>query len=364
MMDVWQSAVEGFHLVFSWPNIIYPIAGTLLAMFFSAMPGLGGAMLKALAIAFTFRWEPLPVMLLFGALVGGATFMGSVTGILFNIPGQNASVATMLDGYPMARQGRAKTAIGCSATASALGSTFGVFVLIAMIPIMRQAILAFGPAELLILAIWGLTTIAAVSRESMMKGLIAAGAGLMLAYVGQDPRTAEARYTFGSLYLLDGLGLVPVFLGIFALAEIVELLVSRRDTISGLSRADALKGSVWEGCRSVFTHWWLLLRSSAIGTVIGIIPGVGATVASFVAYGHAAQTSRDSDDLGHGDIRGVLAPEAANDAKDGGSLVPTLAFGIPGGVGTALLLGALEMHGLVPGREMLSNDMTLIFVLV
>jgi TctA family transporter len=360
-----QAAWEGLRLVFSWPNILYPILGTVLAMLVSIMPGLSGVTLMALAIPFTASWDLLPTVLLFGSLLGGATFMGSVSAILLNIPGKNSNAATTLDGYPLAQQGHARTAIGCSATASALGSTFGVLILIALLPVMRAAILLIGPPEFLMLVIWGLTTIALVTRGSAIKGLAVAGIGFLIAFTGFDPRTAELRYTFDSFYLRDGVSLVPVFLGIFAIAQTIDLVVSGRPTISGKTRVDELTGSLWEGVLSVFRHFGLFLRSSVLGTVVGMIPGVGGTVASFVAYGQAVQTSReDRDRFGKGDIRGVLAPEAANDAKDGGALVPTLAFGVPGGTGTTMLLAALILHGVVPGRELMTNHLDIVFVLI
>jgi putative tricarboxylic transport membrane protein len=187
----------------------------------------------------------------------------------------------------------------------------------------------------------------------------------MLSFIGLDPRTAELRYTFGSPYLYDGLDLVPVFLGVFALAQIIELAVSGRRTISGKTRTEELAGSVREGILSVFRHFGLFLRSSLIGAIVGVIPGIGAAVASFLAYDHAARTAgHDRDRFGRGDVRGVLAPEAANDAKDGGSLVPTLAFGIPGSATTAVLLAMLTVHGLVPGRAMLTDHLPLVFALI
>lgn len=360
-----QASWEGLLLVFCWPNILYPIIGTFLAMYFALLPGLNGATLMALAIPLTFSWDPLPVMLLFGAFVGGATFTGSITAILFNIPGLASNAATLLDGYPLAQQGKAKTAISCSATASALGSTFGIIVLILLIPIMREAIILFGPPEILMLIIWGLTTIAIITRSSVLKGLIMAGFGLFLSFIGYDPRTAELRYTFGIFYLHDGINLVAAFLGLFALTEIINLIISGRHTISGHSNVCKLSGDVWEGIRSVFVHFGLFLRSSFLGTVIGMIPGIGATISGFVAYGHAVQTAgKDSENFGKGDIRGIIAPEAANDAKDGGALVPTLAFGIPGGTGTTLLLTVLTIHGLTPGKEMLTTQLHLVFVLI
>ena len=365
LASIVTEAVAGWILVFSWPNILYPIAGTLLSMVFSVIPGLSGVTLMALAIPFTFNWAPIPVLLIFGAFVGGATFMGSVTAILFNIPGRNASAATMLDGYPMAQQGKAKTAIGCSAAASALGSSFGIIVLFLAIPFIRTAVLAFGPAEVLMMAIWGLTTLVVLARGNVIKSFSAAGLGLLLSFIGYDPRTAELRYTFGSLYLRDGLSLVPTFLGLFAMTEIISLMMSQRSTISGKARIQDLSGNLWEGVRSCFDHVGLFIRCSIIGTVIGMIPSIGASVASFIAYGHAKQSaSRDQAIFGRGDIRGVLAPEAANDAKDGGSLLPTLVLGIPGSLGTAMLLVVLNLHGITPGQELLDEKLRMAFILI
>jgi TctA family transporter len=360
-----QAAWGGLELIFSWPNILYPIAGTLLAMCFATIPGISGVTLMALAIPLTISWEPVPILLLFGSFVGGGTFMGSVTAILVNIPGTGPSAATMFDGYPMTRRGQAKTALACSATASALGSSFGVLLLILLLPVMPWAILAFGPPEFLLLAIWGLTTVAVLGRTGVLKGLGMAGVGLLVSFVGFDPRTAESRYAFGSLYLHDGLSLVAVFLGIFAVAETIDLAASGRKTISGKTRVEDLTGSAWEGIMSVFRNFGLFIRSSIIGSLVGIVPGIGGTVASFVAYGHAAQTARDGrESFGRGDIRGVLAPEAANDAKDGGSLIPTLAFGVPGSAGTALLLSVLILHGIIPGEELMSDGLPFVFALI
>lgn len=363
MEAIVHAAVDGFWLVFSWPNILYPLVGTLLAMVFSLVPGVSGVTLMALAIPFTLTWDPLPVLLLFGAFVGGATFMGSVTAIVLNIPGKNSNAATLLDGYPLAQQGRARTAIGCSAAASALGSTFGLFVLILLVPVMRPAVLWLGPAELLMLVVWGMTTVAMLVRGSPVKGLAMAGLGCLLAFVGLDPHTGEPRYSLDTLYLRDGLKLVPVFIGIFALAESLDLSVGSPVSISGRTRLADLRGSVREGVASVFRHFGVFIRCSVIGTVIGMIPGIGGTVASFTAYGHAAAHSKDGR-FGRGDIRGVIAPEAANDAKDGGAFVPTLAFGIPGGSGTAMLLTVLTLHGIAPGRDMLTTNADLMFVLI
>jgi TctA family transporter len=364
MHQTLDAALEGLRLVFTWPNVLYPVIATLAAMVVAFLPGVSGVTLMVLAVPFTLFWDPLPVMLLFGGLVGGATFMGSVTAILFNVPGTGPSAATLLDGHPLALQGEAKTAIGCAAMASAMGSSFGILVLIALIPVMSRAVYAFGPPELLMLLLWGLTTIALVGRGSISRSLAAAGIGLLLSFIGQDPRTGEARFTFGTLYLWNGLSLVPVMLGLFSIAEMLHLSLSPRATISGHSRIEQLSGSVRKGAMAVFRHFGLFLRSAAIGTCVGMVPGVGGTVASFLAYGHAATSSKHSERFGTGDIRGVLAPESAHDAKDGGALVPVLAFGIPGSESTAVLLAALLLHGVAPGRELMSRQLPLVFVLI
>ena len=363
MPPVLAAAWEGLTLVFTWPNILYPIVGTLAAMVVALLPGLSGAALMALAIPLTFGWDPLHVLLLYGALVGGATFMGSVTAILLNIPGTAPNAATLIDGYPMARKGMARTALAASATASALGSTFGVAVLIAVLPLIARIIPRIGPAEYLLLATWGLLAIGTLIRGSVSKGLAAAGLGLMLSFIGFDMRGADVRFTFGTLYLQDGLSVVPVFLGLFAIAETIDLIASRRVTVSGHTHVEELGGSTREGILAVFRNWGLFLKSSVIGTVVGMIPGLGGTVAAFVAYGEAARTDR-AGTMGTGDIRGVIAPESANDAKDGGSLLPTLALGIPASTGTAVLLGVMAIHGIRPGQELLSEGLPLAFVLI
>lgn len=364
-MAVTEAAWTSLALVFSWPYILYPVVGTLLSMVFAGLPGIGGATLMALALPFAFSLDPIAAMLLFGSFVGGGTFMGSVSAILLGIPGKPANAATVFDGYAMAQQGLAKTAIGCAAAASALGSTIGVAVLLLMLPLLRDTILMFGPTELLALGLWGLTTIVLVTRGSALKGLAAAIAGLLLTLVGTDRRSGDPRFTFGTLYLRDGLDMVLVFLGVFSLAEVIDLLASRKQTISGRDRLEELEGSVWDGCKSVFTHFPLFLQSSGVGAVVGMIPGVGGMIGGFVAYGLAVRgAGADSGKFGHGDIRGVLAPEAANDAKDGGTLAPALLFGIPSGASTALLLVALKQIGVAPGRELVTQHMDYVFLLV
>jgi len=365
METVLDAALSGFLVVFSWPNVLYPIIGTLISMVFALVPGVTGVAVMAVAIPLTIDWNPPAIMLLFGSLLGGATFMGSISAILLGIPGRNSNAATIIDGYPMARQGLGNTAIGCAALSSALGSTVGIALLVVAIPFLRELVVLVGPAEYLVLVIWGLATVATTLRGSPVKGLAMAGLGFLLAMIGTDPVTAEPRFTGGLHSLADGIGPVNVFLGLFAVTEGLHLLATGRRSVSGRLHAADLGGSVWRGMGSVLRHRFLFLRCSLIGTLIGALPGVGGTVASFVAYGHASQSAgRKGGRFGRGDIRGVIAPEAANDAKDGGSLIPTLSLGIPGSLGAAVLLGAMTLHGIAPGRELVTEHLGLVFVLI
>ncbi len=345
----------------SFPNIFIPVLGMLVAMVASFLPGIGNASLAALVLVATLSWDPVSVILLFGALTGGATFMGSITAILFNIPGNASSAAVLLDGHPMARNGEARTAIACAATASAVGSVFGVLVLLVLLPIVQPFLLEFGPLERLLLGVWGLLTIIAMPNSSSLRGLAVTALGLLCAMIGSDPTSGLPRWTFGSLQLFDGLGTIAVLLGFFTLSEIIGWRMNY--SIEGV-RPDRSSGSTRRGIAAVFRHWGLTLRSSVIGTVIGIIPGVGGTMASFVAYGQAVQTSRDPERFGTGDIRGVIAPEAAVDSKDGGSLLPVLAFGLPGSEAGVILVTVLAIHGLVPGTPMLTTDLSLSLTLI
>ncbi len=362
-MGYFEALAQGLGNVLSFPNIMIPIAGTLIAMATSFLPGVGITGLAALLMLATINWEPESVLLLFGALTGGATFMGSITAILFNIPGNSSSAATLLDGHPLSKQGKAKMAIAASATASAMGSVVGVFVLMAAMPIVRPFILEFGPLERLLLGIWGLTTIVAVPNTSALKVLAVSFAGLLAAAIGHDPTTAMPRWSFGSYELFDGLDTIAMLLGFFTISEIIGWRKDFRiSEVADMSAGgDGLRSGIW----AVFRHYRLMIRSSLIGTVVGIIPGVGGTVAGFVAYGQAIQSAKTGrENFGKGDIRGLIAPESAIDAKDGGSLLPALAFGLPGSEAGIILVTVFMVHGLVPGTPMLTVNLDLTFTLV
>ncbi|MRD47343.1 hypothetical protein GHT07_08640 [Caenimonas koreensis DSM 17982] len=362
-MSWFDAFAAGASNVFSWPGILIPVAGTLLAMITSFLPGIGNTSMVVLVMVFTMGWSPESVLLMFGALTGGATFMGSITAILFNIPGNVSSTPTLLDGYPMAQQGRPRMAIACAATASAVGSLFGVLVLLAALPIVRPLLLEFGPLERLLIGIWGLVTIISVPTSSKLKAAVMTALGLLAASFGQDPASGLPRWNFGVTDMSQGFNVVAMMLGMFTFSELIEWMRTFR---LNKSTADDSKGgdSIREGVMAVFRNLGLTIRSSSIGTLVGMIPGVGGTVAGFVAYGHAVQSTPDNSEFGKGDIRGVIAPEAAVDAKDGGSLLPAVAFGLPGSEAGVALIAVFTMHGIVPGMAMLTTQLPLTFTLI
>jgi putative tricarboxylic transport membrane protein len=355
---------EGAGHVLSWPNILIPLLGTLIAMVSSFLPGIGGTSIATIALLMTLHWDPISVLLLFGALTGGATFMGSITAILFNVPGNASAAAAQIDGHPISRMGYPRKAIAAAATASAIGSVIGVMALIMILPVVRPFILQFGPLERLLLGLWGLTAIIAVPNASALRATATAVLGFLLAMVGSDPVTSDPRWTLGSLSLFDGFSIVAVLLGFFTLSELVSWRTTYR--LSDAAPLGGERDSLWTGVGAVLRHLPLTFRSSVLGTVVGAVPGVGGTVAGFIAYGQAVQSAKQGDRslFGKGDIRGLIAPEAAVDAKDGGALLPALAFGIPGSEAGVLLLTALLIHGFQPGLPMLTADLSMSFVLI
>jgi TctA family transporter len=359
---MYESAIPALMAMFTWPAPLYLILGTLLGMLFGILPGLGGPQVLALLLPITYGMDPnLAIVLLVGAM-SSIAFGGSIPGILINTPGTGQSAATCFDGFPLAQQGKAGIAIGAAATASCLGAIFGAIVLTVLLPIGRQVVLAFSYPEYFMLALMGLSVIAVVSKGSMWKGLVAACLGLIFSTIGYDPITGSVRFTFGTDYLWDGIRLVPSFVGLFAIGEAIDMFL-KRGRIAQTAYTGKI-GNVRDGITAVFKNFGLFLRCSVIGTVVGIIPGVGGAVTNFLAYGHAVQSSKDPEKFGTGDVRGVIASEAANDSKDGGALVPTLIFGIPGSLEMAVFLGALIVLGLEPGPRMMMDHPETILVLI
>lgn len=357
-----DSILTGMGLLFTLKGVMYLGLGVIVGLIFGAIPGLGGTTALALLIPLTIGMEPYEAITLVGGVMGSAEFGGSVSAILLNTPGIAPNAATCFDGYPLAQQGKAGLAIGASAAASSLGGLFGVCILIAVIPIAKQIVLLFGPPEFFMLAILGLSAIALSTGRAFLRGLISAGIGLMLAFVGYDAVSGGVRFTLGSEYLWDGIALVPALTGLFAISEMINLSV-KGGTVAKETGAVRIT-RVYDGIKAVFENYPIVLRGSAIGAFIGAIPGVGGTVASFLAYSATVQISKDPGSFGKGNIQGVIAPESANNAKDGGALIPTLAFGIPGSAEMAVFLGILILHGLEPGPLMLIEHEGIVFSLI
>jgi len=337
--------------------------GVLIGLALGVIPGLGGIVGMALLLPFTFTMDPYAA---FGMLLG----MGSVTttsdtipAVLFGVPGTTGSAATVLDGHPLAKQGQAGRALGAAYTASLVGGVFGALLLAVSIPILRPVMMHIGSPQLLAFAVFGLCMVAALSAGTPLRGLTMAGFGILLALIGADPQTGTLRWTLDTLYLWDKLPLVPVTLGLFAIPELADMAIERR-SIAGDAKIDSRAGQ-WQGVRDVIKHWWLVIRVSWLGAALGAIPGIGAAVIDWIAYGHALRTEKGaSDTFGKGDIRGVLASEGSNNAKEGGSLVPTIAFGVPGSASMAILLGVFLIHGLQPGPDMLSKHLDVTYAMV
>lgn len=355
---------SAFVEVLDGGSLLYLISGVLLGLTFGVIPGLGGTTALALLIPVTYALDPLDAMYLAGGVMGATSFGGSITAILLNTPGTAPNAATCFDGYPLARQGKAGLAIGASATASALGGLIGLLTLLAFIPIAREVVLSFGPAEFFLLTVLGLAAIAVSVRGKLLRGLIAGCIGLLLAYVGSDQITGDIRFSAGIDYLWDGIPLVPTLTGMFAISQMIELALKGGSVAQKADKAAMKISGVGEGVVAVFRHWPVLLRGSVIGTVIGAVPGLGGTVAAFLSYSSTAQTAKDRDTFGTGNIKGVIAPESANNAKDGGSLIPTVAFGIPGSAETALFLAILVLHGMDPGPGILLYNQREIYGLI
>ena len=362
-MEYVDGLLQAFQSMQSWAFLLAFLVGCLNGIIFGMLPGLSGSVGIALMIPFTYAMQPEAAMGLFVAALAGQTFAGSISAILLNTPGTSPNAATTFDGYPLARQGRGGFAIGISATASLLGSFVGLIVLIVLFPVMRSIILAFSFPEFTLLGVLGLTAIAVASRGSMIKGLIAGLLGLLVSFVGFAPIGGDIRYVFDQPALFDGVGIVPVLIGLFALSEAIRLLTADESVATDISHLRFGRRQVWEGVVYTLRRPALVLRSSILGTAVGIVPAVGGTLASFLAYFQASKTVKDPK-FGQGDPRGVLAPEAANNAKDSGAALPTLAFGIPGSADWAIILGAMVIHGITPGPNLMREHPDVVWVAI
>lgn len=342
--------------------VAFMFIGVAYGLVVGILPGLGGIVAIALLLPFTYGYEiSATLALLLGAHIA-TIWGGSVTSILFQVPGAAKSLALVFDGHPMTQQGQASRALGASAMAALLGGIFGAIFLAISIPIVRPVMLALGPSEYLMLALWGLTIIATFSEGSLLKGMIATALGIMVAFVGMDPITGTPRFWFGIIYLLDGISFPVAMIGLFAVAEMIKLYVKGETIVNRVAGNE--RSSVLDGVKDTLRHRWLVLRSSLLGLWIGVLPGVGASIGGIAAYAQAVQTSKTPERFGKGAVEGVIAPDATLGANEGGGLMPTLAFGIPGGESMAILLVAFLGMGIVPGPQMLTTGLDIVFAMV
>jgi len=337
--------------------------GVVIGLAIGVLPGLNGIVGMAMLIPFTYNMDPHTAMALLLGMAAVITSSDFITAVLFGVPGHVGAAATVIDGHAMAKNGEAGRAFGAGFASSLAGGLVGAVVLALSIPVLRPVLLAIGSPELLAFTLFGLSMVATLSGRAPLKGLTVAGLGLMISMIGSRSESGTLRWTFDLLYLYDGVPLVPATLGLFAMPELCELAVARK-RIAGDNARNISMSSQWEGVRDVARHWWLVLRCGILGVGLGAIPGIGSAVIDWIAYGYAQRTEKNPETFGSGDVRGVIAPEASNNAKEGGHLVPTIAFGVPAGASMAILLGAFLMHGLTPGPEMLTKRLDVTYTIV
>ncbi|MBI2087623.1 MAG: tripartite tricarboxylate transporter permease [Deltaproteobacteria bacterium] len=374
-MEIFAAFGGGLVQLLSPPILLALIGGTLFGWIFGILPGLGPLNAMAIALPLSFWWHPITGMYFFAGIMGAASQGGAITSILLNMPGTAQNAATMFDGHPLARQGRAGWALGIAAGTSVYGAYFGILVLIVLIPVFLPILLAFGPAEKFWLMIFGLMAMTLAVQADMAKSFVAVGLGVLLTFVGLGgPEFPVERFTFGSTYLLDGLNLVAVLIGLLVVSESIAYLAQGIEgggdsvqLVSSGATGHSFRKELAEALRGLlvpFRYPVCVLRSSLIGTGVGAIPGVGGVVAQFLSYDAARAASRHPELFGRGNPEGLIAAESAVNAKEGGTLLPTLLFGIPGNAETALLLGAWQIYGIQAGPYFLERHADLAWALI
>ena len=344
----------------SGQHLIYLLAGVAMGLAVGIFPGLGGIVGLSILLPFLYGMDPTSALSMLIGLVAVIPTSDTFTSVLMGIPGSSASQATVLDGFPLAKKGEGARALGAAFSASLFGGLIGAVILTFVIVVAHDVILLFTSAELFMLTILGLSMVGVLAGGNLAKGLLACGLGLMFGALGGAPATGEFRMTLGNAYLGDGLPLVVIGLAMFAVPEIIDLLRAG----GSISRSQTLGQGWLRGLKDMWAYKWLCVRCAGIGCMIGALPGLGGSVVDWIAYGHVKQTSKDKSQFGKGDIRGVLAPESANNAKEGGGLIPTLLFGIPGSGSMAVFIGGMVLIGLEPGPSMVEGQLNLTYVII
>ena len=344
------------------PTILLLIfAGTVFGVVIGALPGLTSTMGVALLVPITFGMSPAAGLALLGAIYCSSTYSGAISAILINIPGTPSNCCTLLDGYPMTKRGESSLAIALATSASAVGGFLSVFALLFLAPPLAEFALQFGAQEYFLLAIFGVSVIASLSETNMIKGLWSGALGLFLSIIGMHPITGDIRFTMGIAELYNGLSLVIALIGLYSIPEVIESLQSLRGKVT---QSGAVGAGLIKDLLAVFKHKILIARATIIGIIVGIIPGAGCSIASFIAYDDAKRVSKHPEIFGTGCEEGVIASETSNNAVVGGSLVPALTLGIPGNAVSAVLLGGLMVHGLKPGPALFTENADIVYTFI
>jgi putative tricarboxylic transport membrane protein len=354
VFDVLQNLAHGFSVALTPTNLMFAFAGVMAGMIIGALPGIGTVVGVSLLLPLTYGMDPTTAIIMLAGIYYGAQYGGTITSVLINMPGESATVATTLDGYQMARQGRAAKALGIATIGSFIAGTFGVIVVTLLSPILANFALRFGPPEYFALVLLGFTALGAVSGNSLAKGLTSVVLGLLISTVGLDIMSGRPRFTFGYDWLLGGLGFIVVAIGIFGIGEILDgmMLPGGHPIIkTSLSWRNSIPSAA-EWARSRMA----IVRGTLIGLIIGILPGAGSTLASFVAYAVERNASKHPEEFGKGAIEGVAAPESANNSASAGAMIPLLTLGVPGSGTTAVLLGGFLLWGLRPGPLLFTQN--------
>jgi putative tricarboxylic transport membrane protein len=361
-VDLFANLALGFGVALTPMNVVLALVGVIMGTLIGALPGVGPASGVALLLPLTFGMPPTSGIILLVAMYAGSMYGGTITSVLINTPGEAASVVTCIDGHQMALKGRAGPALGVAAFGSFAAGTVGVLLLMTMSPLLAQWALSFGPPETFALMLLGLTTVTGLTGEDALKGYISMVLGLMLAMVGFDIISGDARYAFGINEMMDGVDFLPVAIGLFGFGEVLA-------GAEGAARREILHAKY--GIRDVMltaTDWarsgWAIVRGTVLGFFIGVLPGAGPTIASFLAYSVEKKMSRHPEEFGHGAIEGVAGPESANNAASAGAMVPMLTLGIPGSATTAVMLGGLMMWGLRPGPLLFEKNPDFVWGLI
>lgn len=342
-------------------TLLLLLSGVLVGLLVGALPGIGGVFAMVLLLPMTNGFDVYSVIGLLIGLTSVTTTSDTMPAVLIGVPGSAAAIATVEDGHPLARQGQGDRALGAAYSASMFGGLIGAILLALAIPILRPLVLSLRTPDFLAVSVFGLLFVAVVAGKEPVKGVLAALLGLLLSLVGVDPLQGVQRFTFGSSYLWDGLAFSIVFIGLYGLVELSDLL--RRRSVADVQFTSSLP-AVLRGMRDTVREWRLVLSSSVVGTLLGAVPGIGVTTIDWVAYGIAQRDRRGGPEYGKGNIRGVIAPESANNAKEGGNLIPTLAIGLPGSIGMIFVLSVLSSHGIAPGPKMLTEHLPLVYTIV